>query len=128
MQFSNWPTFASAATAAAALATLDVIARDNLVDRSARLGRTWVKRLSDLATAHPIIREVRGIGLYFGVELSNPQLADAIMYESLTRGLSFKVGGGTVLTLCPPLTVSEHELEQAVNILDSSLRAVSRRG
>jgi 4-aminobutyrate aminotransferase len=43
------------------------------------------------------------------------------MYRCLTGGLSFKVGGGNVLTLCPPLTISRAELDAALDILEASL-------
>ena len=41
------------------------------------------------------------------------------MYRCLTNGLSFKVGGGNVLTLCPPLTITRAELDTALDILDA---------
>ena len=43
------------------------------------------------------------------------------MYHCLARGLSFKLGGGNVVTLCPPLTISDEELDQALDILGSGL-------
>lgn len=41
------------------------------------------------------------------------------MYRCLSKGLSFKVGGGNVLTLCPPLTIRRPELDAAMDILDA---------
>jgi 4-aminobutyrate aminotransferase len=57
------------------------------------------------------------------VEVAPPVLAEAIMYRCLANGLSFKVGGGNVLTLCPPLTISRGELDEALDILEVSLRS-----
>ena len=47
--------------------------------------------------------------------------ADSVMYASLGRGLSFKVGGGNVLTFCPPLTISDDEFEDGLAILEAAL-------
>ena len=47
-----------------------------------------------------------------------------MLYACLERGLSFKLGGGTVITLCPPLTIAEAELDRAFDILETAMRAV----
>lgn len=54
-----------------------------------------------------------------------PELAEAIMYESLSRGLNFKVSDGNVLTLTPPLTITEPQIDAAIAILDQSIAAAS---
>ena len=74
------------------------------------------------------VQAVRGLGVSFGVEVAGPALAEAIMYRCLTNGLSFKVGGGNVLTLCPPLTISRAELDKALDILEAALDNLSLRG
>jgi len=111
----------SSVGSAAALATLDIIARDDLVVRSRRLGEEGLARLRQMAARRPAIAGVRGAGLYFGVEVATPAIADRAMYAALARGLSFKVGGGTVLTLCPPLTIAEHELWAAFAIVEAAI-------
>jgi 4-aminobutyrate aminotransferase len=113
--------------AAAGLATLDVIADEGLVDRARELGAYGLDRLRRMADERPAIGEVRGLGLYFGVEIDGETpaeasgRAEAILYACLERGLSFKVGGGNVLTLCPPLTVAVEELDRAFVILDEAI-------
>ncbi|MFN4140397.1 aspartate aminotransferase family protein [Aestuariivirga sp.] len=115
---------------AAALATLDVIAEERLVDRARQMGEAGLSTLRSALGDHPAVRDVRGAGLYFGVELRNyggqtsHSLADGILYSCLSRGLSFKTGGGNVLTLCPPLTISEEDLGQALNIVIESIAAL----
>ncbi|WP_131114509.1 (R)-1-hydroxy-2-aminoethylphosphonate ammonia-lyase [Lichenihabitans psoromatis] len=109
---------------AAALATLDVIADEGLVARANELGRIGLDRLKGLMSRHPMVRDVRGLGCYFGLEIGGPDAAataDRLLYACLRRGLSFKLGGGTVVTLCPPLTITEAEFEQAFAILDDGL-------
>ncbi len=112
--------------AAAALATLDVIEREQLVERARTLGRQTVQRLTAWRSRFPLIDEVRGLGLQIGIELRRDgrkadEEADGILYECLKRGLSFKVSGGCVLTLTPPLTISDAEVDQALSILETAL-------
>lgn len=112
---------------AAALATLSVIQRDDLITRARTLGAVALADLEALRNRHSAIHAVRGIGAFFGVELRTAKgrpdaaLADRVLYASLERGLSFKIGGGNVICLCPPLTISEADLRQAIEIIDLSL-------
>lgn len=118
--------------AAAALATIDVIDRESLVAKAAARGRRLVDALSALMPRHPSVGDVRGVGLLVGVDVvrsrgplcPDPDRAERVMYECMSRGLSFKVSDGSVLTLVPPLTASDDELATAVRILDESLSAV----
>jgi 4-aminobutyrate aminotransferase len=113
--------------AAAALATLDVIADEGLVERADRLGRRARERLAAIARCRPAIGEVRGAGLLIGVDLVDAAgipavvLAERVLYGALARGLSFKLTMGTVLTLSPPLTVGEDDLDRAIDIIAASL-------
>jgi 4-aminobutyrate aminotransferase len=99
---------------AAALATLDVIRDEELLERSRELGAHALERLGAMPLQAP-----RGLGLSFGAEVATPALAEAVMYGCLSKGLSFKLGGGTVLTLCPPLTITRGELDAALDVLES---------
>jgi 4-aminobutyrate aminotransferase len=118
---------------AAALATLDVIRDEALVARSAELGARAFLRMRELAARHPLIGDVRGLGLLLGLELVTDRAtmaparaaAEDVLYRALARGLSFKIGQGNVLTLTPPLTISEAELDRALDILDASLTAAA---
>jgi 4-aminobutyrate aminotransferase len=118
---------------AAALATLDVIRDETLVQRSATLGAHALTRLHELAARHLLIGGVRGLGLMLGVELVTDRAsmapardaAEAVMYFCFAQGLSFKIGQGNVLTLTPPLTLSLAELDRALVILDAALTAAA---
>jgi 4-aminobutyrate aminotransferase len=57
------------------------------------------------------------------VELDDAELAEEVLYRSLARGLSFKVGQRNVLVLAPPLTISESDLDRALGIVEESLGA-----
>jgi 4-aminobutyrate aminotransferase len=117
---------------AAALATLDVIESEALCERARTLGASALARLRALQSRHPLVADARGIGLLLAVELARDGVparreAEQVMYECLARGLSFKVGQGNVLTLSPPLVITEAELDAALDILDAALTAVQAR-
>ena len=122
----------SSAGCAAALATLDVIADEQLLERSRRLGERALHRLRELQARHPLVADVRGIGLLLGIELEHAdgrparEEAERTMYECLSRGLSFKIGQGNVITLSPPLVIDERDLDRALDILDTALSVVGR--
>jgi len=113
---------------AAALATIEFIEENDLLNSAISLGAYFMKKLEILKTKHQIIGDVRGIGLLIAVELVKDKKtnkpatdeAEFIMYQSLKRGLSFKVSSGNVLSLMPPLTVFKDEIDAAIEILDCS--------
>ena len=114
---------------AAALATLAVIESEGLLERSRTLGAQALARMHELQRRHPLVGDVRGIGLLLGIELARSgaparREAEQVMYHCLAHGLSFKIGQGNVLTLSPPLVIAPHELMQAFDIIDAALAAV----
>ena len=115
---------------AAALATLDCLLEDGLMDAATQLGEHALARLRAMQQRYPLIHQVRALGLHIGVELRRDGLpagdaADAMLYHSLSRGLSYKVGGGCVLTLCPPLTITREQLDRALDIIEDGLASVN---
>lgn len=121
-------------TAAAALATLDVIDSENLVDNAAQVGAWALERLHDMKDRYPLIGDVRGRGLLMGIELVTDRLtkapasddAEAVMYAAMSRGLSFKTTMGNVLTWTPPLITTRAQMAQALQILEQCLDEVAR--
>jgi 4-aminobutyrate aminotransferase len=112
---------------AAGLATLEVMEEEELIDRANALGQRGLKRLSAIKARHAVIRDVRGLGCYFGVEIGGDDpagFADRLMYRCLERGLSFKVGAGTVATLCPPLTIPFEQFDEALSIFEGALSSL----
>jgi 4-aminobutyrate aminotransferase len=116
---------------AAALATLDVIEDERLLQRAGELGTRALDRLREMQLRRRLIGDVRGIGLLLGIELVDPSTgspardsAERVLYRCLEQGLSFKVGQGNVLVLSPPLIIGEHELERALDIVEASIQAV----
>jgi 4-aminobutyrate aminotransferase len=118
--------------AAASSAVLSYIRDNLLLEHTARLEKVLNKRLNELKEKYIKIGDVRGIGLLFAIELVKDRTskeraydeADQVLYACLNRGLSFKVSRGNVIQLCPPLTITEEELEKAIQILDDSFAEV----
>ncbi len=116
---------------AAALATIDVIESEGLVDRARELGEAALSRMRGWRDRHPLVGDVRGLGLLLGVELIRDRStgeratreAELVMYRALERGLSFKVSMGNVLTLMPPLTIERADLDRALDILEVCIAA-----
>jgi 4-aminobutyrate aminotransferase len=119
---------------AAALATIDYIEKHGLVAHARELGRYTLERLTEMKARHPLIGDVRGLGLFLGIELVKDREtrsrasdeAEAVMYAALSRGLSFKTTMGNILTLTPALTITREEMDRALDILDQAIGEVER--
>ena len=120
-------------TARAALTTLDIIEEEGLVERSDRLGQKAMARLHETVGNHPAVGDIRGRGLMFGVEIVSSRdtretdhaTAEKVYYACLEKGLSFKISAGSVLTLSPPLTIAEDDLDRALGIVETAIREVA---
>jgi 4-aminobutyrate aminotransferase len=116
-------------TARAALATLEVIEREGLVENAAQVGAFALQRLQEMKSRHPLVGDVRGRGLLLGLDLVTDRAAkspaaaaaERVLYRALSRGLSFKTTMGNVLTLTPPLITTREQMDRALDILDACL-------
>jgi 4-aminobutyrate aminotransferase / (S)-3-amino-2-methylpropionate transaminase / 5-aminovalerate transaminase len=109
---------------AAALAVLDVVEREALPARAARFAPLVADRLATWRERFPeAVAAVRGRGLLWGVELATATLAKSWSAEALQRGVLMLAGGpeGKVAQLVPPLTISEEQLQVALEILEAVL-------
>ena len=118
---------------AAGLAMITYIEENDLLEKVKNHELFMRSALLRLKQQFPIIGDVRGIGLLWGIELVKDSVtkekaiteAEKIMYECLQNGLSFKVSQGNVLQLCPPLIITRAELENAVLILEKAFTSIS---
>ncbi|MFI5138323.1 MAG: aspartate aminotransferase family protein [Sphingobacteriales bacterium] len=113
---------------AAGQAMIEFIEQNKLLDK-VKADELYLRaEFAKLAARFPIIGDVRGIGLLWGIELVKDratkekavQEAERMMYECLENGLSFKVSKGNVLQLCPPLIITREELKTALGILEKA--------
>jgi ornithine--oxo-acid transaminase len=102
----------NALSAAVAAEALELLFDDRLVEHSAELGVVLLERLQAIAASTPLIRSVRGRGLFAGIEV-DATLTDArSLAEALARrGVLTKDTHGTVLRIAPPLTITAEELD-----------------
>ncbi|WP_281973209.1 (R)-1-hydroxy-2-aminoethylphosphonate ammonia-lyase [Ruegeria faecimaris] len=117
-------------TARAALTTIQIIEDEGLVDRAAELGEHAMDRLMGELQNIPIVGDIRGRGLMFGVEIVDDRAdktpgnarAERIYYACLEAGLSYKISQGCVLTLSPPLTITRKDLDCAIDIVVNAIK------
>ncbi len=100
----------------AALAVLDVLEKENLLNRVKGLSEPWLQALRDLAKAFPErLLAVRGQGFMVGLQLSSDPAP--VIAQLRDAGLLVPMAGGNVIRLLPPLTATEAELAESVQIL-----------
>jgi 4-aminobutyrate aminotransferase len=137
----HWPagthtsTFmGNAVNLAAGRAAIEVMRRDRLWERSERIGAALRDSLAVLADS-PQVGEVRGLGLFIGIELvtddasraPDPARANAIRRAAFERGVLVGIAGhaDNVLKICPPLTIDERLLDAAVSVLVESIKGAA---
>jgi 4-aminobutyrate aminotransferase len=107
---------------AAALATVELI-QNGLMANAAEVGSYLKEKLSQLKPGHPAIKDVRGLGLMVGVELSDGNLRDRVVRNAFENGLLLLGCGESTIRFCPPLIVTKNEVDAAVEIFDVVLKA-----
>jgi len=137
----QWPAWAHGTTfggnpvsCAAAIATIETIRAEGLLARCRELGETMLSRLQAMQERWPLIGDVRGLGLMIGVELVQADGAPAgaaceqLLAECRRRGLIIINCGPerNIVRFIPPLTISDRELAEALEIFAAALAAVSR--
>ena len=121
----------NALASAAAVATIDVLLEENLVDHAARLGEYLLSRLRDLQAAYPAIGDVRGKGLMIATEFVDAQgkpdakRAKAVAAAALQQRLMLLTCGtyGNVIRWIPPLVVTKEQLDEVLAIFADALKA-----
>ncbi|MCB1907226.1 MAG: ornithine--oxo-acid transaminase [Rhodocyclaceae bacterium] len=110
--------------AAVALEALDVIVDENLCEHSAGVGEGFRRRLEELLGAG--VREVRGRGLFIGVDLDPARIDAARAAEALlARGIMTKDTHNTVLRFAPPLVIAQRELDWAADTIADTLKRLA---
>ena len=118
----------------AAIASIDIIMEEILVDVSQRIGEYWREHLERLAKKHHIIGDIRGRGLLQGIELVTDRdtrepafdQGRAIGRLCLENGLILSVRrNGSVFRFVPPFTTTEAQLDEAADILDHAISEVA---
>ncbi len=119
---------------AAALASIEVIEEENLLDRATHLGDILMKRMEKMRDEHPIIGEVRGKGCLLAIELVKDretkepfEEAGKLVYQTAFRkGLAW-IPAGHILRMSPPIIMEDELAMKAMDIIDESLFEVERK-
>jgi len=112
---------------AAAVAVLDAVAQPEFLAAASRLGERLRARLDEIASRHPVVGEVRGLGAMLALELveQTPDRSSAVVAAAFERSLLLLACGiyGNVLRLLPPLTITDEDLDEGLAILEEALAA-----
>lgn len=119
---------------AAALAGLELLKKENLMENAAKKGEYLKSRLEEIEEDHPLVGDVRGKGLMGAMELiKDPETKERaieekeeLIQETLNRGVVIFAGGQSVIRLAPPLIIEKEELEKGIDIIDEALTEVEK--
>jgi 4-aminobutyrate aminotransferase len=134
---NNWVPGAHASTfggnpvaCAAALATLEVIEEEGLLQNAAEVGAYTLERLEKFRHNHPSIVRVEGRGLMIGVEFSDPngqplsKFRDEVVDQAYLNGLLMLGCGASTIRIAPPLMISREHMEQSLDIFERAIAEV----
>lgn len=109
----------------AGIATLDTIIKEDLVTKASDTGTYFKKKLIELKDKHPIIRDVRGLGMMLALE-SRFDVRNILM-DGIKNGLLMLYSGRTVIRLLPPLVMKKEQVSRAIEIMDEILSVEEER-
>ncbi len=113
---------------AVASESIDILEDENLAENAQKRGDELQLKLTQLQQKFPIIREIRGKGLLCAIEINTDEessLAWDICLELLHNGLLAKPTHGNKIRLAPPLCITSEEINQAVQIIETSLKKIA---
>ncbi|MCG6243016.1 aspartate aminotransferase family protein [Vibrio diabolicus] len=119
---------------AAALATMEAIEQEGLLNKAKADSQFMREKLLEMKAKCPVIGDVRGIGMLWGIELVTDHEskaraydeAEAVLYQCLNNGVSFKVSQGNVIQLSPPLIITREQLTEALAIFEEAIAKVCK--
>ncbi|EGR3413606.1 TPA: aspartate aminotransferase family protein [Vibrio parahaemolyticus] len=119
---------------AAALATMEAIEQGGLLDNVKADSQFMREKLLEMKAKYPVIGDVRGIGMLWGIELVTDHEskaraydeAEAVLYQCLNNSVSFKVSQGNVIQLSPPLIITREQLTEALAIFEEAIAKVCK--
>lgn len=109
---------------AAALATLDVIRDEHLLENADKVGTVMLQGLRDLQARRPEIREVRGLALMIGVELPDHDASAAVERRAFEKGMLLLGCGESSIRMSPALTFREDQARTALRLFEETLAEV----
>ena len=119
---------------AAALATLDVIEKEHLLENSASVGNHIMKRMADWPSKLKLVGDVRGRGLMIGVEIVKDKKTKATAHDerdrivelAFERGILFLGAGENSIRIAPPLVVTQEQADIAMDVLEECIGIIEK--
>jgi len=117
----------------AALATLEVISSEKLMDNAVKMGKVAMKRFEEMKERYEIVGDVRGKGLFIGVELVKDKKSkergiretQAVTKACFKDGLILIAAGRNTLRVVPPLNLTREELEEGLDVVEAAIAKVN---
>jgi 4-aminobutyrate aminotransferase len=109
---------------AAALATFDVIRDEDLMGNAKRVGDVFLTGLRDIASRHPLIRDVRGEALWIGLGFEDHEKAAQVEIAAFRKGLLMLTCGDDAIRISPPLVIRESQAREALAIFEEAVSEV----
>lgn len=109
---------------AAAVAAITVIKEEDLVAKAAQQGKYFISKLTELAQAYPeVIKEVRGLGLMIGIELTKEGIGGLILSEMIDKGvlIAYTLNNPKVIRIEPPLIIEQQQIDYVITALAGAL-------
>lgn len=103
---------------AVAIAVIDTIEKDGLLERAAHVGAYFQEQLRELAKRHECIVDVRGVGLMLAAEVDSADLGKKVVAEMLKRRILINCTSDTVLRFLPPYILEKPHVDTAIEALD----------
>ena len=112
---------------------MEVISSERLIENAAKMGKVAMKRLDEMKEKYEIVGDVRGKGLFIGIELVKSKKgkergvaeAEAVVKESFKNGLIMITAGRNTLRVAPPLNIARGELEEGLDTIETALAKVN---
>jgi 4-aminobutyrate aminotransferase len=139
-EFMNWTPGAHENTlganpivVAAALAVLDILTEERLIENAEKVGAYMLKRFNEIMDEQKLVGDVRGKGVMLGIELVKDRETkeyatkerDDLILRTFKRGLLILGAGPSSIRLAPPLITTIDQAETGIQIFEEELKAVS---
>jgi 4-aminobutyrate aminotransferase len=111
----------SPVSCAAALATMDVIDGDGLLDNATKVGEIVLEGLRDIQSRHSGLVDVRGVGLWIGLGFADHDAAAAVELAAFRRGLLLLSCGDDAIRISPPLVFREDQARTSLEVLEEAI-------
>jgi len=117
----------------AAIATLDILKSEHVLQNVRRVGEKAKKRLLEMKEKYEIVGDIRGMGLFIGIEIVKDKQTKArgeeeakqIMDYCFRHGLLVIIAGRNTIRVIPPLIITEEEMNEGLDILEEGIAAVN---